>query len=738
MANSSWFNPTWPSSQTVKYRIEVTENWQNMSENYTNITVRVRLSNATPTKSGIGDVDCTINGVKYSNTIFPSQTITSDGFIGFENTVNIYHNADGTKSIWISAELNTTNIVSDDQGFTVTLTTIARKSTIASISGDWFNSDMTVTIDQKSSSFTTSVFVKTPNSDWVNVIWKQSGTSFTFTLPMSLVNSIPNATECSGTVKIRTYNGDTEIGDDDWGKWMGVPDWVKPSISNVQLDTDTQVNGWWGWIQWKSKLRVRTTASGSYGSTISTIRVDYDGSQYWGSEIWTNILANSGSRPVTVHVWDSRNRYASWSGSINVEWYQNPWGTLTAYRCDANGNRDDINGTKIRVDYSGDKAWLNGANTFSLKIDHRVQGGDWEVHNDIDTTSTTGGSTTVLDYGGEEFGLEKAYEIRLRISDWYATTTYTVLISTAFVLMDFKAGGKGLGIGRIATQDNCTQFNTEIQIYAGRDNNPNYGADFNFCNVSNESQKIGWCGGTPSSDTLIQLFKHTSGDSAGAGTLMKVDKWNVCYHDFGTNYFKNDIKFYGGHHGEGTLRHDGSGNYLFFHSPSGGGGSQNIGAYSANASHLIWEYLNTSSQLVLKSGYGTSSDERVKYDFDEFTNWEDYYNFYMSLKPKTFKYNYDQREEKHIGLIAQDVADSIVDNNLNNEKLCLVKCHENDNMEDGREYTLAYQELISLNIKMIQKHEKEIQEFNNVISKQQEKIDQLKEMVNQLINQGGV
>ena len=110
----------------------------------------------------------------------------------------------------------------------------------------------------------------------------------------------------------------------------------------------------------------------------------------------------------------------------------------------------------------------------------------------------------------------------------------------------------------------------------------------------------------------------------------------------------------------------------------------------------------------------------------------------MSLKPKTFKYNYDQREEKHIGLIAQDVADSIVDNNLNNEKLCLVKCHENDNMEDGREYTLAYQELISLNIKMIQKHEKEIQEFNNVISKQQEKIDQLKEMVNQLINQGGV
>ena len=735
MAVSSWFSVKFPRDQEGKYRIEVTENWQNMSENYTNITVKVTVTNVMTT--GSGSVHCTIDGTVYKNVITGSNMISMNGSTIFENTLNIYHNADGTKSLWISSKLALSKMVSDDQGFTVTLTTIARKSKITSISGDWFNSSMTVNIDQKSSSFTTSVFVKTPNSDWVNVIWKQSGTSFTFTLPMSLVTSIPNATECSGTVKIRTYNGDTEIGDDDWGKWMGVPDWVKPSISNVQLDTDTQVNGWWGWVQWKSKLRARTTASGSYGSTISTIRVDYDGSQYWGSDIWTNILANSGSRPVTVHVWDSRNRYASWSGSINVEWYQNPWGTLTAYRCDANGNRDDTSGTKIKVIYSGDRCSINGKNTFMLKVDHRVQGGDWEIHNDVETNQTTSGTELILNYNSETFSLEKAYEIRLRIADWYAQTTYTVPISTAFVLIDFKAGGRGIAFGKVS-QDDTMEVNMELDLYAGRDNNPNYGADLNFCKVSNESQKIGWCGGTPSSDTLLQLFKHTSGDSAGAGTLMKVDKWNVCYYDFGTNYFKNDIKFYGGHHGEGTLRHDGSGNYLFFHSPSGGGGSQNIGAYSANASHLIWEYLNTSSQLVLKSGYGTSSDERVKYDFDEFTNWEDYYNFYMSLKPKTFKYNYDQREEKHIGLIAQDVADSIVDNNLNNEKLCLVKCHENDNMEDGREYTLAYQELISLNIKMIQKHEKEVQKLNNVITKQQYTIDQLKEMVNQLINQGGV
>ena len=723
MANSSWFNPTWPSSQTVKYRIEVTENSQNMSENYTNITVRVRLSNATPTKSGIGDVDCTINGVKYSNTIFPSQTITSDGFIAFENTVNIYHNADGTKSIWISAELNTTNIVSDDQGFTVTLTTIARKSTIASISGDWFNSSMTVTIDQKSSSFTTSVFVKTPNSDWVNVIWKQSGTSFTFTLPMSLVNSIPNATECSGTVKIRTYNGDTEIGDDDWGKWMGVPDWVKPSINNVQLDTDTQVNGQWMFVQWKSKLKVTTSASGSYSSSISTIRVDYDGSQYWGSEIWTNILANNGSRPVTVHVWDSRNRYASWSGSINVEWYGNPWGTLSAYRCDANGNRDDTSGKYVRVIYSGDKAYLNGANTFRIRLDHREAGKEWSSL-DADSSSPKGDTSVILGSETASYDLDKFYEIRLRISDWYATTTYTVLISTAFVLMDFKAGGKGLGIGRIATLDNVTQFATGVEIYSGRDNNPNYGADLVFKNCGNKSQDIGVCGAIPNSNELLNIYRFTDSDEGSAGTIWKIDKWNCIYNHAPMTYFQRNIRFYDG---ESSVRYDGAPSYQFFNATW-------LGYYDDSAG-TIWGFDYSTKVLSLKAGY-TTSDERTKYDIDEFTNWDDFYNFYMSLKPKIFKYNNDMKNDTYIGLVAQDVTESIVDNNLMNEKLALVKTLENDAMDDGREYKICYQELISLNIKMIQKHEEEIKELNNTIAKQQEEIDQLKDIVNQLVNKG--
>ena len=728
MATSGAFTT---SNKYINYRIEVTQNWQDVANNYSNVTVKVFVyrTNTGYTTYGSGTLYCGIDGTGYSQGITSSQKITNSGIYLFERTVNIYHNGDGTKSIWVSANIQHERVTSSDQGFTVTLDTIPRRSTITGISGDWFGSDMTVTIDQKSSSFTTSVFVKTPNSDWVNVIWKQSGTSFTFTLPMSLVTSIPNATECSGTVKIRTYNGDTEIGDDDWGKWMGVPDWVKPSISNVQLDTDTQVNGQWMFVQWKSKLKVTTSASGSYGSSITSIRVDFDGSQYWGGEIWTGIISNYGARPVTVHVWDSRNRYASWSGTAHVEWYGNPWGTLSAYRCDADGNRDDINGTHVKAIYSGDKAQLNGANTFSLKVDHRVQGGDWEIHNDVETNQATSGTELVLNYNSETFSLEKAYEIRLRVSDWYTTTTYVVPISTAFVLIDFKAGGKGLGFGRVATTDHVAQFNMGLQIFSGRENNPNLGADIAFANVARTSQEIGVCGGIPNSDTLLNVYRFTSDDAGSSGALVIYDRWNVMYNNCVNNYFKGNIVW--NSTSEKQIRMDGSTSYHYW-----GANNGNIGAWDDSVG-LLWNYDKSSQTVNLKAGYQAISDRRKKYDFDEFTNWDDFYNFYMSLKPQTFKYNEDMSERTYIGMVAQDVMESVVNNNLSNERLALVRERPNDDYEDGREYSLAYQELISLNIKMIQKHEEEIKELNNTIAKQQEEIDQLKDMVNQLVNQGG-
>lgn len=721
---SDWFGT---SNKYIKYRIEFYTNWVDVANNCTNINVKVFIhrTNTGYTTSGSGTCYCQINGTTYTQSITSSDKITNNGIYLFNRDVTIYHNSDGNVSFDIIAQFDHSQFTSNGQGINVSLATIPRRSTIASISGDWMGSNMTVTIDQKSSSFTTSVYVRAGGCDWQCVISKQSGTSFTFTLPIDLANHVTQAAECTGQVLVYTYNGDTLIGEDSWDKWMGIPDWVKPSISQVLLDTDTCVGkDGWLFVQWKSKMRVRTTASGSYGSSITSIRVDYDGTQYWGSDIWTNIQTIDGNRPVNVTVWDSRGRTATWSGNATVQWYQNPWGSLSAYRCDANGNRNDTGGKYVKVIYSGYKASLNGYNGFGLAIAHRESGKEWSS-NDVDSSNEANGATAILGTETSSYDLDKTYEIKLAIWDNYTTTTYIFPISTAFVLMNFKAGGKGLGIGRVATKDNITQFATGIEIYSGRENNPNIGADLVFCNVGDESNTIGVCGATPNSTNLLNIYRFTSSASnSGDKTLWYIDKWNCIYSTAPTNYFQNHIKFYDG---ESTLRYDGASAYSFY-APGW------LGYYDDSAG-TVWGFDCGTKVLTLKAGY-TTSDKRKKYNIDKFSNWDDFYNFYMSLNPITYKYNEDMIEDTHIGFIAQEVAESIVDNNLANEKLAVVKCLPSDDYDDGREYQVCYQEMIALNTKMIQKHEKEIQQLNNIIAQQQEQINQLTNLVNELINKG--
>ena len=691
-------------------RINYLVNSQDIANNCTNITVQAQLIStgssytirASAVKNGTLNIDGTAYNFTFNASLSGNQTKTV-----YEKTVNIYHNSDGTRNCYIGLDLGIAVTLSGKYWGTVstngtaTFNTIPRRTTITGITGDWFGDTMTVTVDRKSGNFTSTVYLVV-GGEWYNTVWRSGDTTLSFTIPLEAMNKITTSTECTTQVVVETWNGDTHIGSDTWDKQLGIPSWVVPAITGVSLDTDTQVNGSWMWVQGKSKLKVTTNCNGSYGSWITSIRVDFDGANYWGAEVWTGTTWNYGERPVHVHVWDSRGRYNEYLGSILVQWYGNPWGTLSAYRCDVNGNRDDTGGKYVRVTYSGDKAYLNGTNTFLLQLDHRESGKEWSGV-EASHTSSVGDTSIIL--GDNNYDLEKSYEIRLRISDWYTTTTKIIPISTAFVLMDFKAGGKGLGIGRIATEDNMVQMNMGLKLYAGRENNPGIGADLVFTNVGDESNTIGICGAAPNSPTLLNIHRFTSSASgSGDKTIWSIDKWNNIYNRASNTFLDGHIKFNGD---GGTVRRDGKSGFFFC-------GDWGMGMFDDTAADVVtWNY--STQALWIKAGYQTS-DIRKKYDIDEFTNWDDFYSFYMSLKPVTFKYNNDMREDTHIGLIAQDVADSIVENNLNNDKLAIVKCMENDSYDDGREYGICYQEIISLNTKMIQKHEEEIKALNDKIA----------------------
>ena len=129
------------------------------------------------------------------------------------------------------------------------------------------------------------------------------------------------------------------------------------------------------------------------------------------------------------------------------------------------------------------------------------------------------------------------------------------------------------------------------------------------------------------------------------------------------------------------------------------------------------------------SGSITNSDARLKKDFTEIPNSEE---FIMSLKPTQYKYIDGNSDRNHWGFIAQEVKESL-------DNICKTDCGlyiEDVKGEDSKplsectyeekELGLRYEELIAPHIYVTQKHNKEINALK-------EEISQLKQIINTLM-----
>jgi len=99
------------------------------------------------------------------------------------------------------------------------------------------------------------------------------------------------------------------------------------------------------------------------------------------------------------------------------------------------------------------------------------------------------------------------------------------------------------------------------------------------------------------------------------------------------------------------------------------------------------------------------SDLRIKNTISY--NLDKYDAFFMGLKPSRFKYNKGVSGRLHIGFVAQDVEQAMLDAGLTSDDLAaLVKAPVQEVLDDGIEdfrYSLRYGEFIALNTHMIQK-----------------------------------
>ena len=431
-----------------------------------NWTLHVLKSGASTSATwGNCSYSATINGNVYSGSGQVRVEAGGDTTI-LSGTTVVPHNADGTKTISLSASIS--GKIVGSLSASEALATIPRASSLSFGTGT-MGSPMTLTINAASSSFTHSLTYSFGSASGTILSYVGAG-AHSWTPPLSLANQIPNATAGVGTFTLYTWGTGVEIGRVSYSFTLSLPSSVVPSISSVAATEATSglAAQFGGFVQNKSTLKVAINASGSYGSTIRSYNVAFNGRTYSGNNCTTAAPTSSGNLTLTATVTDSRGRTASRAITVSVLPYDPPAITqLTISRCDSDGNYDP-NGDYAAISYAYSISTVNNKNTKSAVIQYkRSTGSSWS---NLLTNSAYSANTTV--YPTTELLSDYQWDIRLTVSDYFGSSEMTVTLPSAEVLMDLLASGDGMGIGKTAEQSNLFDIGWPLRIGSRSEDGP--------------------------------------------------------------------------------------------------------------------------------------------------------------------------------------------------------------------------------------------------------------------------
>lgn len=446
------------SNQYVKYTISITQNSQNVTGNSSNVTVSVRFyrTNTGYTTYGSGTLYCKVNGTTYSATVTSDQKITSSGIVLFSSTFNIPHNSDGSKTLTVSAWINlNTPLTSNEQSFSQVLTTIPRATTpTVNVARANMGTSITVSMPRASASFTHTLRYVFGNQ--TGTIGSGLGTSTTWTIPLSLANVVPNATEGILIIYCDTYNGSTKIGTKSVNVTAVVPSSVVPTISSVSVAEGVAgiASKFGAFVKNQSKLNVTISAAGSYSSSIASCISTVCGKSYNGTSFTVETVNLCETVNIQTTVTDSRGRTATYTKAVTVLEYAAPTiSSFTVQRCNQNGTLND-EGEYLRIAYNYAITALNNRNDKSCTIAYKRDGDA-----SYTTLKTESLYTNNLTYTTTvKFSGDYAYNVRITIDDYFRSATYEIEVPTAFTLVDYHSSGRGIAFGKVAERSNAMEI----------------------------------------------------------------------------------------------------------------------------------------------------------------------------------------------------------------------------------------------------------------------------------------
>lgn len=528
------------SNEYIKFKIYVTTNSQNTANNTSNVTVKVFFyrTNTGYTTYGSGTVYCKINGVEYSASVDSDDKITNSGIYLFTKTLNITHNDDGSKNLYVYAKISHNRFSQTTyQGTYTTLTTIPRKSTL-SVANGTLGTSQTLTVTRKSTSFTHTI-TYTCGSASGTICTKSTSTSISFTPPITLSSQNTTGTSVSVTYTITTYTGSTSVGSNSYTVTCSIPASVKPSCTIAVSDPTGYASTYGGYIKGLSTMNVTVTATMSYGSAISSYSTTANGRTYTTSSFTTGVVASSGTLTITATVKDKRGRTGTASTTITALTYSTPTiSKLTVGRCNSDGTAND-QGEYVTVSFNATITSLNSKNTAAYSLAYKKTS-----ESDYGSPIALSEYNNVYSVSGVSYifaaSSDSSYNVRISATDGFQTITATTLASTASTILHFREDGTGVGLGKLAELRNGADFGWEAKfnkpVYGkalGMDRLPGIpsGADLNdyidpgcWAIHKNEYAAAIKCGGVTlgSNDTVPPAvagrFEVWSGTGAGIGS----------------------------------------------------------------------------------------------------------------------------------------------------------------------------------------------------------------------------
>jgi hypothetical protein len=456
----------------VSSSITITQNSQNISNNTSNITVKVQVVTSGSSHNDFSKPGtCKIDGTDYSFTHSIPQNSTTTIF---EKTLDISHDNEGKKTVNASFSYQTGISAGTISGSTSkVLTTIPRTSEV-SLSKKNFNIGETITIytNRKSASFTHTAVIKF-NGQTVRT---QTGIDASYSWNTNeLFAKIPNQNQANGTVELTTYSGGTRIGTSTVN-FTGYVVNSDPTFNNFDCEdsnstTVTLTGNNQKYIRKYSSAKVTITSANKMVAKNSATAKYYNiivGNKsekldYSTSNI-NKVINNMDSNTVSVFATDSRGNQTNKTKSLEIIDYSE------IVIQSLNIERKEGVGKKLVITLSGKYSNTNfGAKTNSVKsvqLRRKVKNdsnyGDWIDIKSLITINAENGtfSCNSKELTSQTFILGTEYDIEIKIADELSSDTEPVSLNSGKVLLS-ALKNKGISIGGIYNE----KLGGPLQLY---------------------------------------------------------------------------------------------------------------------------------------------------------------------------------------------------------------------------------------------------------------------------------